>query len=107
MRLESSGSLLTDPKVVKKTDPNVPAEGLVATSPALSDPIVAAFFSSDGKKIYAAVRGGIVHVLDPLTLEETQKFSIAEKKGIIDAIAAPQTRLTDREPFEGMALRSG
>ena len=79
-----------DPAAVKKDDPNAAPEGLVATSDDLSSPITACFYSSDGKKIYAATVDGAIHVLDPLTLKEIAKHNVVGGK-VVHAVAAPKS----------------
>jgi WD40 repeat protein len=91
-RLESSGAPATDPKPVKNDDPKTVPDGPIATSLELSDRIVDCFYSSDGKKIYAAASGGALHVLDPLTLKEIAKYNAIDGQ-ILHAAAAPKSVL--------------
>jgi WD40 repeat protein len=73
------------------TGPMVPGkDGPLATSAELPDRVVAAFYSVDGKRIYAASKSGSIHVLDPMTLAETQKYSLGDRR-IVHAVAAPRT----------------
>src|SRR5262249_12675711 len=53
------------PKVEVKKDPTPLQEGLIKTSEPVSDRVVSAFYSSNGKVLYVASRAGAVHALDP------------------------------------------
>ncbi len=78
-----------DPPLVKKPDPPS-ANDPIATSKELSARLVDCLYSSDCKRIYAVTQQGDLHVLDPLTLEETQKQQIVDG-AIVHAVVSSQT----------------
>jgi WD40 repeat protein len=87
-----------DPKLeTKKKSASDVKEGLAATSKELTDRIAACFYSGDGKKIYAATQSGAVHILDALTLDETQKFNVVDGK-VEHAIRVPKTMPAPNPP---------
>ena len=93
--MAGSGTLVPDSDS-KPPDTGAIAEnkqGLIKDSPPLSDTISACVFSTDGKKIYAATRQGIVHVLDAASLNEIAKLNVA-KTPITHMVLKPKVALS-------------
>jgi WD40 repeat protein len=97
-RIESAAVTVAAPPIVPKKSDAESKDGPSAVSGELLERVTSCFYSSDGKKLYVAVNNGVVHVLDPLTLQETQKFNAVDAR-LVSAVAAPKSLAAGAKDF--------
>jgi WD40 repeat protein len=80
---------LPDPKAPSPMMEAPVKEGFIKDSAELPDELIGCVVSSDGKKVFAATKKGVVHVLDAATGSETDKYEVTKAR-LIHMVLLPK-----------------